>query len=472
MFRRIKLTTFLIGAVVAAVVLGALYLFGRAPYVIAGLVIGAFGFGAFLWARRGFGAMRGVALDDLKRAKPGPVTDDPRMAMLENGVALMARRVLALETRLREVQEFMHEIRGAVDDARTSAVDAAAGEIEALSGVVRDLAEVVAQHEAVLAEGSPRPAVSAPQALAPQPPAVPDPAPSPGAPSFVREAIEQNRVELLLQPIVGLPGRKVRVYELSARVREGGVVLHGDDLGAAAISVGAGARLGRYLLGHALRVVRHLMSRNRDVPVICPVDLATLADPVVHRELAGLVAADPSFTGRLMFRITQAELRDIGPIEADALAGVRDLGFRFAMDGVTDLRLDAQRLAAHGVSLAKTPASLLLAGAEGEAPTEIHPYDLSGLLARHGVALAVSEVGTERLALDLQDFAVTLGQGHAFGEARPVRQDILDAVEAAPPEPVREADPAPSKEPSEPPQPPPSGPARAPFRSLLRRTTA
>nr|WP_256515588.1 EAL domain-containing protein [Alsobacter ponti] len=366
----------------------------------------------------------------------------------------------------------MHEIRGAVDDARTSAVDAAAGEIEALSGVVRDLAEVVAQHEAVLAEGSPRPAVSAPQALAPQPPAVPDPAPSPGAPSFVREAIEQNRVELLLQPIVGLPGRKVRVYELSARVREGGVVLHGDDLGAAAISVGAGARLGRYLLGHALRVVRHLMSRNRDVPVICPVDLATLADPVVHRELAGLVAADPSFTGRLMFRITQAELRDIGPIEADALAGVRDLGFRFAMDGVTDLRLDAQRLAAHGVSLAKTPASLLLAGAEGEAPTEIHPYDLSGLLARHGVALAVSEVGTERLALDLQDFAVTLGQGHAFGEARPVRQDILDAVEAAPPEPVREADPAPSKEPSEPPQPPPSGPARAPFRSLLRRTTA
>ncbi len=214
---------------------------------------------------------------------------------------------------------------------------------------------------------------------------------------------------------------------------DGEDVVSSDRVMAGAESLRTGARHGRFMLGHALKIARHLMSRNRKVPVICPTSFATLADPGVVKELSTLIAADRELSGRILFKMSQRDLRDIGPIERDALDAIRDLGFRFVMDTVLDLRFDPRRLAEQGVEFVKVQMALLTSALDGSVATEIHPHDFSGLFARHGITLVVSEVDAERVALELQDYSATLAQGAAFGEPRPVRLDVIEAAARSPP---------------------------------------
>jgi cyclic-di-GMP phosphodiesterase, flagellum assembly factor TipF len=272
---------------------------------------------------------------------------------------------------------------------------------------------------------------------------------------------------LLLQGVAGLPGRKIRLYELLGQVTEAGDIVSSDRVMAGAESLGLGARHGRFVLGHALKIARHLVSRNRKVPVICPTSIATRADPGVCKELSALVNAEKDLTEHILFKLSQRDLRDIGPIERDTLDAIRDLGFRYVMDEVLDLRFDPRRLAAQGVGFAKIQIGLLMSGLDGSVATEIHPHDIAGLFARHGITLIASDVGTERVALELHDYSATLAQGAAFGEPRPVRLDVIEAAAqataAAPPEPsLQPAEPAARAE--------PAPPAYVPLRSHLRRS--
>ena len=90
--------------------------------------------------------------------------------------------------------------------------------------------------------------------------------------------------------------------------------------------------------------------------------------------------------------------------------------------------VDPRRLAEQGVEFVKVQMALLTSALDGSVATEIHPHDFSGLFARHGITLVVSEVDAERVALELQDYSATLAQGAAFGEPRPVRLDVIEAA--------------------------------------------
>lgn len=470
MLKRIKLQPIVYGASALVGISGTLWLWGRGAALAGGLVVLGLCTALFFFARRGFAgpASRDISIDPIGLAAPIPNGMEQRLAVLENGIGVMARRVLALEGRVQEMQAQVDDSRAAVADARTGAIDAVAGELEAISSVVRDLAELVAHQETRFLSGAF--ARETPPVEKGPPAAVSVASAEPAAPAGLREAIASGAVELLLQPIVGLPGRKIAFYELLGRVREGDRTLSSDDVLEGAVALGLGARHGRHMLGHALRVVRHLMSRNRDVPLLCPTTLDTLADPVVFRELSTLVGAEPALAGRVLFRLSQADLRDVGPLDAEALDTLRELGFRFAMDGLVDLHFDPQRLAAIGVRLVKTPIGLLMAAAEGAVPAEIHPFDIAGLLARHGLSMVASEVGTERIALELHEFSAPFGQGAAFGESRPVRLDVIAASEAATAQSLQRVRPEPAPEPGSVQATPPV--VRMPLRSMLRRTTA
>ncbi len=101
-----------------------------------------------------------------------------------------------------------------------------------------------------------------------------------------------------------------------------------------------------------------------------------------------------------------------GPIETEGLATLRDLGFRFSMDGVTDLRMEPRDLGERGIRYVKVPSQFLLG--DGATGADIHAADLSDLLGRFGISLIAEKIEVEAQVVDLLEYDVRFGQGYLF----------------------------------------------------------
>ena len=134
-----------------------------------------------------------------------------------------------------------------------------------------------------------------------------------------------------------------------------------------------------------------------------------------------------------MFEFAQSAVREMGPIEEECIASLADLGFRFSMDHVADLRMEPRELAERGFRFVKVPATLLLSRAT--APQgDIHPADFSDLLGRFGIDLIAEKIESEGTVVDLLDYDVRFGQGFLFSPPRPVRTEVLQGIADRPAE--------------------------------------
>src|SRR5258708_20225926 len=89
---------------------------------------------------------------------------------------------------------------------------------------------------------------------------------------MIRVAVDKNRVDLFLQPVVALPQRKVRYYEAVARLRaaDGEQLLAADFLPYAEAG-GLMPKIDNLMLFRCVQVVRRLLAKNREIGVFCNV---------------------------------------------------------------------------------------------------------------------------------------------------------------------------------------------------------
>ncbi len=245
----------------------------------------------------------------------------------------------------------------------------------------------------------------------------------------IKGAIDASRIDLYLQPVVTLPQRKVRYYEALSRLKaeNGDLVAAGDFLSYAE----AGALMPKLDDLSALRcvqVVRRLLLKNRDIGLFCNLSGTTLTDSGFPKFLE-FMEANRAIAPALVFEFTQSAVRAMGPIEHESLAALTERGFRFSMDNLTDLRVDARDLNERGFRFVKAPATLLF-NRVGIASTDIHPADFSDLLGRFGIDLIAERIENEATVVDLLDYDVRFGQGFLFSPPRPVRAEALQSIAA------------------------------------------
>ena len=364
-----------------------------------------------------------------------------QIADLSRGTTDLARQVGEMSRRLIAVES---RVEGAVNKAR-GAVDPIAAEIGELGGLVRQIADTVASHAAALQQQGALPA-----------PAGPSPAAATdaddaltlsesdavggrrfrslsreGIVALIGKAADANRIDLYLQPIVTLPQRKVRYYEALSRLRtdEGDIVTAADFIDTAE-SVGLMPKIDNLLLFRCVQVTRRLQLKSRDVGLFCNVSASTLSDPVFFRQFLDFMEANRALSNALMFEFTQSAYRALGPLEHESLTALSELGFRFSMDHVTDLRLEPKELADRSFRFLKVPAKLLLNPAVAS-QSDIHPGDLADLLARSGIDLIAERIEAESMVVDLLDYDVRFGQGFLFSPPRPVRAEALQGAPGA-----------------------------------------
>ena len=378
-----------------------------------------------------------------------------QVSSLARGSGDLARQVAEFGRRLSLMEDKIENLASAAPTAQPLAI-----EIEELSRLVRQLAESVAQHELALSgersAAPPSRTVERPAAaVAPSGAEAAPPAGS-GAPTLpkiaafrgldrdavmaaVAGAIEGQKIDLYLQPIVTLPQRKVRYYEAMSRLNAGS----GDVVPAAEFLPYAEAgsllpKLDSLGVLRCVQVVRRLLLKNRDIGLFCNLAVATLTD-AGFPQLLELIEANRAIAPSLVFEFTQSAVRGMGPIEHESLAALADRGFRFSMDNLADLRVEPRELTARGFRFIKAPASLLL-NRVGSAKANIHPADFSDLLGRFGIDLVAERIESESTVVDLLDYDVRFGQGFLFSPPRPVRAEALQGAgdvgkgEAAKPE--------------------------------------
>jgi cyclic-di-GMP phosphodiesterase, flagellum assembly factor TipF len=398
-----------------------------------------------------------------------------QIADLSRGTADLARQVAEFGRRLAAVE-------GRVVSANSTGADriqAVVGEINELGVLVKQLASSVAGHDDLLAAGAMAPApaaadkpesqdelpfveantpetasaiaqstpaaAAAPAAAKPATavPAVTTPAPvavQPAAPArnqpqllaAVRNAVEENRLDIYLQPMVTLPQRKVRFYEAVTRLRdEKDEVLAADDFIAIAEAGGLIGRIDHMVMLRCVQVLRRLMVRNKEVGVFCNVSAATLGDPTNFAQCLDFLEANRALAPSFVLEFKQATFRNLGPTATEHLAALSQRGYRFSIDHVSDLRVEPRELADRGVRFIKVPAALLLDPRQNST-SDIHPSDLSDLLGRFGIDLIAEKIEGERAVVDLLDYDVRFGQGFLFAPPRPLRPEGASATGGAP----------------------------------------
>ncbi len=417
-----------------------------------------------------------------------------QIANLGRGTGDLARQLAEFGRRLSAMENKVEEV---MERALATAQPLAA-EIEELSTLVKQLAESVAQHDLMLSSDRSRDRAVLPPAVAAAAPvaasmaanaplSTPRAAPAARAVPMeskiaafagldnaaiiaaIRSAIEGSKIDLYLQPIVTLPQRKVRYYEAMSRLKaeNGDLVPAGDFLSYAE----AGAlvpKLDNLSVLRCVQVVRRLLLKNREIGLFCNIAGATLTDAAFPQFLE-FMDANRAIAHALVFEFTQSAVRAMGPIEHESLAALAERGFRFSMDNLTDLRVEARELNERGFRFIKVPATLLL-NRVGAASTDIHPADFSDLLGRFGIDLIAERIESEGTVVDLLDYDVRFGQGYLFSPPRPVRAEALqgmagDALQDAA---VNAAKSGPPK--SEPAKSDTGVPARSSFFSQLART--
>jgi cyclic-di-GMP phosphodiesterase TipF (flagellum assembly factor) len=328
-------------------------------------------------------------------------------------------------------------------------------EIGELADLVENLAESVAVHDALLA--APRP-VEAPAALSPiiAAPAeerekkskrAKEPTPGPFAGmdaesilNLIREAVQNDRLDLYLQPIVTLPQRKARYYEALSRLRlaDGRIVDAKDFIGPAR-AAGLMPQIDQRVVTRCVQVVRRLAAKNREAGLFLNVAGETLRDGKIFPELLAYLEAHRAIAASLVFEFTQAEYRALGPSEQINLTLLAERGFPISLDRMEDLKVDPRALSERGIRFVKVAGDLLLR--RGENTGDVHPADLADFLARFGIDLVADRIENESLVVDLLDYDVRFGQGFLFSAPRPLRADILqgggDIIAPVPPAPVQ-----------------------------------
>ncbi|WP_440959184.1 EAL domain-containing protein [Oceanicaulis sp. LC35] len=259
---------------------------------------------------------------------------------------------------------------------------------------------------------------------------------APDAADLVRRALDDNRVDLYLQPVVGLPQRRTYFYEGYTRIRdESGQVIAPVTFLKAAEEAGLITDVDNLLLLRCVQIVRRLTKSDRRVGVFCNVSIRSLADEDFFPAFLDFLRRNSDLAGALIFEMPRAQFENRSALAARNMARLADFGFRFSIDQVNDLNIDLAELQRAGVRFIKVAGDRLIAAAHGAEPIAgrepgaLRPEDVAGLFARYGVDLVAEKIESESTVVEVLDLDVAYAQGHLFGAPRPVRDEVISEAD-------------------------------------------
>jgi cyclic-di-GMP phosphodiesterase TipF (flagellum assembly factor) len=240
---------------------------------------------------------------------------------------------------------------------------------------------------------------------------------------IIRDGLRQDRIELVLQPIVSLPQRKRKYFEAFTRISaEDGKTVLPEQYIAIAEREGLITAIDNMLLFRCVQLLRISQKKNRALGFFCNISPYTLADRGFFRDFVAFMTGNAELAPNLIFEFAQSAIANRDEEIDRQLARLAGMGFRYSVDQVASLNLDYPGLARRNVRFIKIDAATLLAeGTSAPAQLPVGVKDFKRALDRQGIDLIVEKVETEAMLRDLLDFNLDFGQGYLFGEPKPAK---------------------------------------------------
>jgi cyclic-di-GMP phosphodiesterase, flagellum assembly factor TipF len=307
-------------------------------------------------------------------------------------------------------------------------VDASVAALHAAADAMRESARGVDTERREQAAVSARP-----ERVVPPPPiplrAVADPAR--GRLAVIAEALERERFDVMLEPILGLKDRRAQHYIVTVQLKGvAGGASNDGDMGPMARGSGLLPLLDAVKIERAARVAWRMEDRGKAGALFSQMSGESLVSDRFLNRFADTYRQGDTLGSRLVLSFKQVELRTFSELQWSTLRDMADLGFRFCLEDITDLDLDFAQLSAAGFTFAKLDAAVFLGGLPAEGLV-ISAADICRHFASLNLAVIVGEIADEELSRRLLAYGVELGQGRLFGAPRAVKADVLRNPHAA-----------------------------------------
>jgi cyclic-di-GMP phosphodiesterase TipF (flagellum assembly factor) len=249
--------------------------------------------------------------------------------------------------------------------------------------------------------------------------------------ALIADAVAADRMDLYLDPIMGLDDRRAHHFEVSVRIRsEDGGRLGAADWAPIARGTGLLARIDAAKLVRTAGIAERLASRGSTASLFSNLQGESLADDVFLGTFADVFEKDAALGGRLILSFAQRDVRAFAEAHWDALSTMAEIGLEFALEEVVDLDMDFEALKGLGFRFVKLDAAVFLEGMPGSHGL-VPAADLCAHLSSLGLALIIGRIEDERVVARLLGFGVLFGQGTLFGAPRPVKIDGTGPRDAA-----------------------------------------
>lgn len=233
---------------------------------------------------------------------------------------------------------------------------------------------------------------------------------------LLHAAVAAHDIDLFMQPVVRLPQRQMRFYELFARIRaKPGVSLPAARYMGIAKQDSLLSKIDRLMLIHSLRMIQGSQAESGASGYFLNIKPSTLKNPEFMKRLLGFLSRNKSLASSLIFEIRQDYFNETSEGEKKILAALAELGCRYSLDHIKDLPSDIKALQKDNIRFLKIPAGKMLA----ESVNDKRFADMARrkrILEANGIGVIVEKIESEEELRELLDYTINYGQGYLFGK--------------------------------------------------------
>ncbi len=232
---------------------------------------------------------------------------------------------------------------------------------------------------------------------------------------LVEYAIDQKRVDVFVQPIVRLPQRQTRFFEIYARVRaRAGQYIPAGRYMPIAEQDNSDRKIDHLLLLHCLKTLQASAHIQNAAPFFLNIKSALLKDAQFMQILLRFMGKHKELASRLVFEIHQSDYDDMSTSLREVMRALGRLGCGFSLDHVESLNMNISDLQHFKVRFVKVPAATFLAASANTDFAALHKSKRK--LEANGIGVIVEKIESEDDMRDLLDFDLHYGQGYLFGK--------------------------------------------------------